>query len=448
MPAIDPPRSPSHAATHVKTNLKTLSAPRYTVAQLISGWLDAGRFPDREIATLTSGRAFITEVVYGVLRHYRTLLFFRERLASRRPAAPIDAVLLAALYELLYLDASQAFAVVHEAVEVARALGGRPAASFVNAILRRAQREETQLRAALQKAPPGIRHSHPEILLNRWKREYGDAKTTALCLWNNDRPETVIHIMTQRTTIAAMIADATARTIELKPHPARPHDSLIVPRGVAVERIPGFEEGFFMVQDPSTLGAVDLLAPQPGETIIDTCASPGGKAVAIWDRLEGRGKLVAFDTHDDRIKRLRENFGRMKINDAYTGITDAAHRSRIEVAIASARAESPDAILLDVPCSNTGVLRRRADARWRFTEDRLAELTELQARMLITAAAVLGPRGRVIYSTCSLEAEENEQQVQRFLAAHPAFKLAGEKRSFPPESGMDGAYAARLEKNP
>lgn len=430
----------------VKKIVSTSGPPRLVAANILAAWIGAGRFPDRELANVSQGRAFVTEVVFGVVRNFRALVFFRERLASRKPSAPVDAVLLAALYELFFLDDTQPFAAVHEAVECARELDGNHAAAFVNAVLRRAQREEVKLRAALEHAPLGVRLSHPDVLLKRWQKQFGETRALALCEWNNSRPETVLHILKHRASVTDFIQRAAAENMKLAPHPARPDDSVVLPRGVAVENVPGFSDGWLLVQDPSTLGAVDLLAPKPGETILDACASPGGKAVAIWDRMNGEGRLVACDTHEDRLKRLRENFTRLKMENTKVVLTDSSDRLRLEAAIRHAQIENPDAVLLDVPCSNTGVLRRRVDARWRFSEARLAELTALQARMLAAAATILKPGGRIVYSTCSLEPEENEIQIQRFLAVHENFKLKSELKSFPPESGMDGAFAARLQK--
>lgn len=418
--------------------------PRLTAARILANWLSAGRFPDREIASVPQHRAFVTEVVYGVVRHHRTLTYMRERLAMRRPAAPIEAVLLVGLYELFFLDDTDEFATVHEAVESARALGGRASASFANAILRRAQREKDAIKSAIAHAAPGVRVSHPDLLLHRWQDHFGIDKAAALCTWNNTRPSTALTVLRRRGTLDHLATLCTAAGIETSPHPARPADSLVLARGAAVENVPGFSAGLFAVQDPSTLGAIDLLDPQPGETILDACASPGGKTAAIWDRLNGQGRVLACDTHEDRIARLRENVDRLELDGVQILLTDATNRSRLEATLREAGTPSPHAILLDVPCSNTGVLRRRVDARWRFSETRLVQLMELQARMLLIAANFVEPGGRMVYSTCSLEPEENERQVQRFLAGHPQFALKAERRSFPPDSGMDGAYAALL----
>lgn len=420
---------------------------RREAARLLAAWLRDGSFPDRELASIAKGRAAVTELVFGVLRRLRALQFLRSKLAERRPRPEVEAVLLVALYELFHLDDTPDFAAVHEAVEIARGADGPQSAAFVNAVLRRAQRDADALRDALAGAPLAVRLSHPDALVNRWTTQYGEAAAIALCEWNNQRPETVLHIVRSKITPDEFNRTARDVGIQIEPHPARPTDCFMLPRGVAVENVPGYREGFFIVQDASTLGAVDLLAPQPGETILDACASPGGKAAAIWDRMNGAGTLAACDLHEDRLARLRENFTRLGMTEAKIIQADASDAATLAAALESVGAKNPDGILLDVPCSNTGVLRRRADARWRFDEKRIAELTSLQAKILNAAATLIRPGGRIVYSTCSLEAAENEKQVKRFLVANPAFKLAGETKSLPPGSMMDGAYAARLDRS-
>ena len=221
----------------------------------------------------------------------------------------------------------------------------------------------------------------------------------------------------------------------------------MLPRGTAVERVPGFAEGFFLVQDPSTLGAVDLVAAKPGETIVDACAAPGGKTAAMADAMRNEGLIIAGDPQGERLQRLRANVERLKLTCARIEQLDAGDLVSLRNAMQRQGASAADAILLDVPCSNTGVLQRRADARWRFDEANLRELGVVQARLLDTAALCVRPGGRLVYSTCSLEAEENAQQVQAFLRRNGDFRLDAETASVPPESGIDGAYAARLVKS-
>jgi len=189
-----------------------------------------------------------------------------------------------------------------------------------------------------------------------------------------------------------------------------------------------------------------LLNPQPGETVLDVCAAPGGKSAALADRLGRAGRLVALEIHADRLARLRQNFTRLAWAEVRIAAADARYPASIREALASAGLPPAyDAVLLDVPCSNTGVLRRRADARWHFSADRLARLVKTQGQILDTAAGFVRPGGRLIYSTCSLEPEENEEQIRRWLERNPTFTLQESRALFPPDTGTDGAFCAWLQ---
>ena len=204
--------------------------------------------------------------------------------------------------------------------------------------------------------------------------------------------------------------------------------------------MPGFDSGAFYLQDPSTERAPALLDPQPGERVLDACAAPGGKTIWMAERMQGRGVLAAIEPSNPRRQMLQENLHRMR-------------QDWVAIQGLDARARPPskdwtdwDAILLDAPCSNTGVLRRRPAARWRFSASSLADSCALQRELLDALAPRLRPGGRLVYSTCSLEAEENEEQVRSFLQRHAGFALDGEVRCLPQTDGCDGAYVARLKR--
>jgi 16S rRNA (cytosine967-C5)-methyltransferase len=175
--------------------------------------------------------------------------------------------------------------------------------------------------------------------------------------------------------------------------------------------------------------------------VLDACAAPGGKTFACAELMNNKGSLIAADLHDDRIAQLRENAARMSYSCVKIIKGDATRRSGMDYA---EKFGPFDRILLDVPCSNTGVLRRRPDARWRFSEDRLRKLSGIQARMLNACTRLLAPDGVLVYSTCSLEPEENILRVEQWLELHPGFKLVEQVSSVPPDSQMDGAFAAKI----
>jgi 16S rRNA (cytosine967-C5)-methyltransferase len=184
---------------------------------------------------------------------------------------------------------------------------------------------------------------------------------------------------------------------------------------------------------------VELLDPRPGESVLDACAAPGGKTAMMAGMMEGKGELVAMDVHDDRldtlqdtIKRTGWDFVKILKGDAAKGFPQ--------------KDKQFDAVLMDVPCMNTGVLRRRVDARWRFTRDRIEMIKKTQRQILTAMSKHVKPGGRLVYSTCSLEVEENEEMVNRWVREQKEFRLVKAKRLFPPKSGTDGAYAALLVK--
>ena len=200
-----------------------------------------------------------------------------------------------------------------------------------------------------------------------------------------------------------------------------------------VADVPGYAEGEFVVQDPGTALAVELMDVHPGDVVLDACAAPGGKTV----QLAWRGASVtACEVNPSRRRRLEENLSRMKMSVAVVGSLPEAGQS----------ADSFGKVLVDAPCSNTGVLRRRPDARWNWSKGKLKALVALQSDILDRASALLGPGGRLVYSTCSIEPEENGLQVDAFLERHPDFRLERAGESLPPESGHDGAFAAALTK--
>jgi 16S rRNA (cytosine(967)-C(5))-methyltransferase len=212
---------------------------------------------------------------------------------------------------------------------------------------------------------------------------------------------------------------------ELKEHPP-------------LAKLPSFAQGFFYIQDPSTLLAVQQLNPQPGERVLDLCAAPGGKLTYIAQRMQNNGFIVAHDTSPERLHLVEENCRRL-------GVT-CAHMVASLANLKFPGSKPFDRILIDAPCSNTGVLRRRVDLRWRIRPEELERLRRTQLELLREAAALLTPVGTILYSTCSLEPEENSKVVQEFLSGNRGFKLECERELLPFADQVDGCYVARLKR--
>ena len=414
---------------------------RAEAARIIARWLRTENFPDRSLEDVTANRAFVTQMVYGAARQRRALEWVIARLSNRRPAKEAIPYLLVGLYQVLMMDDVAPHAAVSETVN-AVAEHAEYAAKFVNAVLRRALREKDEIGSALARQPVGVRESHPDLLVERWTDTFGEARALSLCEWNNGTPDITISANSLRTDTPSLSRILSSAGIDARPHPAAPDNCLVLPHGVRIPDLPGFADGLFSVRDPSTMTAVALLDPRPGERILDACAAPGGKTALIAEQMRGRGSLVAMDLHADRLPRLHENVRRLGL----TGITVAQGDATAGPGDA-ADGKPFDRILLDVPCTNTGVLRRRPDARWRFSLDRLDALTRLQRRMLDSAAACLTPGGTLVYSTCSLEPEEGETLIASWLGDNAEFERGSTASRFPPEAGTDGIYAAVLRRN-
>jgi 16S rRNA (cytosine967-C5)-methyltransferase len=420
---------------------------RGAAAGILTRWLVDGDFPGRLLDTVAQDRPFVTEVVLGSVRRYGSLRWVLDERCKQSPEPPVMAFFLAGAYELLFMDHVQAHAAVFETVEASKAQVHPEATSFLNALLRRVAVERESILSALVRQIDPIRLSHPALLVHRWSKAFGETHMRRICEWNNGRPSICLHPFRLRTGLVAYRKRLTEHGVNSEPHPFAPDtflsvDSLRQP----VENLPGYAEGDFTVQDPATTLAVDLLAPRAGDRILDACASPGGKTVLIAERLDGRGEVIALDVHEDRMVRLRDTIGRLALRGVRPFQADAARLTPALLRDLGLTGDGFDAILLDVPCSNTGVILRKPDVRWRVDAALFARLKRTQLALLDSAAPLVKPGGRLIYSTCSLESEENEGLIGEWLKRQPEFRMERALKTFPPESKCDGAYAVKLRR--
>ncbi len=386
-------------------------------------------------------RGLCHELVCGVVRWQATLdrLIARKTTPGREPRPALVNLLRLGLYQIFWLDRIPPHAAVHETVEQAKRSGYVAQAGFINAVLRGYLREFDEVKkilADMKISQPALGWSHPEWLVEKWRKNFGDEKTRQLLEWNNTPPKTFARVNTLKTDAAKLIErwreenveydfctrDWTGENLafELKSHP--PLNSL-----------GSFRAGWFYIQDPSTLLAPLQLGAQPGETILDLCAAPGGKTTFIAQQMNNDGKIIAHDTFADRLKLIRENCTRLSVTCATATATFNFPPATF------------DRILVDAPCSNTGVMRRRVDLRWLIQPQEIERLRATQLDLLKQAVTVLKSGGVIAYSTCSLEPEENSEVVKEFLAANQNFKLESERQLLPFADSVDGAYVARLK---
>ena len=400
--------------------------------------------------------ALATELVYGTLRWQRYLDWILAP-HSKRALDSLDARVRVALrlaaYQLAFLERVPAFAVVNDAVALAPRTPGVKA--FVNAVLRAFARRGARER---EPAPPrdpvealALRCSFPTWLAARWVARCGREEAEALMRAMNERPPLTLRANTLRVTREALAARLAAeeglgaRLTRYAP------EGLVVGPGGAPGDWAAFADGSFAVQDEASMLVARLLEPEPGETVADVCAAPGTKTTHLAQLMANRGRVLALDPQPARLTRVVEAAARL-------GATCVETLEGTVEARAPGFRGACDRVLVDAPCSNLGVLRRNPDAKWRRRPEDLAACAARQREILGAAAAMVKPRGRLVYATCSLEPEENDEVVKTFLAARPDFAIDpppgfpvpldadGALRCLPHRHGTDGFTAVRFRR--
>ena len=425
--------------------------PRQIAARVLGQRRPGGEFTENLLefaladARLSpADRGLCQEIVYGVVRWQAALDWLIARKTNgREQKSGLQNLLRLGLYQIFWLDRIPGHAAVNETVELAKHGGFGQQAGFINAILRGYLRETEATRkllADLKTTDPATGCSHPEWLVARWQKHFGADKTAQLLEWNNTPPKIFARVNTLKTDAGKLVEKWREENVEydfvrrdwlpenlvfeLKSHP--PLNSLA-----------SFRDGWFYIQDPSTVLAPLELNPQPGEIIVDLCAAPGGKTTFIAQLVNNEGKIVASDISEDRLKLLRENCQRLGVTCVKTTQNSKLKFQNLKF----------DRIMVDAPCSNTGVLRRRVDLRWRISLEEISRLQEMQIVLLNSVATKLKHGGILIYSTCSLEREENlEVVVKQFLIANPDFKLRAANLLRPFADAVDGAFVAKLTR--
>lgn len=428
--------------------------PREIAARLLSQRSE-GRFIEDELDQALArshwrveDRRLVQELVFGVTRWRLTLDRLIDRKTNGSPQKPlVRAALSLGLYQMFWLDRVPSYAAVNEAVEICKRAGHAPQARFVNAVLRGYGREQAETRRwldGLRDTDLSLAFSHPAWLCQRWTQRWGRERTLQLLEWNNLPPPTFARVNTLKTTPEALRKIWQAEPVEFTPAEfdwAAPGTVFQLQRHPPLAQLESFGSGLFYIQDPSTLLASTMLDPQPGEEILDLCAAPGGKTTHLAALTQNQGRISASDIDAGRLELVRENTRRLGASCVTLVPKDSLGEARF------------DRVLVDAPCSNTGVMRRRVELRWRVEASEVLRLAEAQLALLSQASRATRPGGTLLYSTCSLEQEENQAVVEKFLAGHPQFVLEAERQltpfgQTPFGHGVDGAYCAKFRCAP
>jgi len=440
--------------------------PRHLACDILDRLEESGARASQELARLGDGLQderdlhLATELIYGTLRRRSELDHHLTRISGRsteRIQAALLAPLRIGLYQIIHLDRVPFSAAVNESVGIARERAGTRAGGFVNAVLRKACLQRDELRLPPEGENPveslALRHSLPVWMVSRWWERLGEGETRSLSASLSGPAPLALWVNPFRTDPESLASELAREGVLTEVSPILP-GSLRVVRGQP-QRSAAFREGKCYLQDEASQAIVMLLAARPGEVLADLCAAPGGKSMGLASRVGPSGLVVAFDRSVSRLRLVEENRERLGLKEVLPVVADLEKPAPVSCTFAG--------VLLDAPCTGTGILRRQPEIRWRRVPADLTSLALRQAALLETAASLVAPGGRLVYSACSLETEEGEDRIESFLSRHPDFALGDPSGSLPPplqsavtapgyfrtwphRQGCDGFFAAVLRR--
>jgi len=402
------------------------------------------------------GKSYLVKTLTGVVIWKRKLDWIVRHFSSvpvQKLERKIYYYILTGIYNLIDCPELPHYSVINEVVEAVKREKGEKTAGFVNGVLRSVQRDASRVQFPDRESNPvgslAVRYSHPDWMVKRWYKRYGYAHTEELCQWNNSVQETTIRLNTLKPDINRFLAFCRENNCLLNRCKQDSRFYRAANAGMLIHSR-WFREGYFTIQTLSSGLPAIALNPEQNATVVDICAAPGGKATLLAELMQNTGKIVAIDIHLNRLHLLKDAVRRLGISTIYPVCADST----------TTQLKEADYILIDAPCSGLGTLRLKPDIRWKRTEEQIKELTLIQRQLLENASRSIKPGGVIVYSTCTIEPEENEGVVQEFVQSHSAFRLAPldeisseittEGQDFlsllPFEHHLDGSFIAKIRR--
>ena len=406
-------------------------------------------------------RAFVTELVYGTVKWKLAIdwviMYFSS--VRRKKISPwILNVLRLGVYQLIYMSRVPESAACNESVNLAKKYGHQAAAGFVNAIIRNIASNRNNIcypdRGADIVQYLSVKYSHQEWMVQKFIRLFGEEFTESLLAANNETPSFIVRANTLKVSVEQLAESLAAEGVESF-RGRYADDAIIIKNPSAITRLEAFNKGFFQVQDESSMLVVQALDPKSGELIIDACSAPGGKATHIAQLMHNKGTILARDVHEHKIKLINDAVARLGLDIIKTEIYDAALPD-------TKYAKKADRVLLDAPCTGLGIIRKKPDIKWTRDID-TSEITKLQLKLINTVSSCVKPGGILVYSTCTITPEENQDIIRSFLDTNSEFQMSdisgylpkelgkyiedkGMIQLYPNRDGTDGFFIARLER--
>ena len=391
-------------------------------------------------------RAFITKVTEGTLEQmikidYIINSFSNIRVSKMKPV--IRCILRSAVYQICFLDGVPDSAACNEAVNLAGKRGFRNLKGFVNGVLRNIARKKEQIVYPDERKQPqeavSVQYSLPLWLVEQWETEYGMDKTKAMAKALLEEKPTAVRINLNQITKEELIKQLKSEGVDVTESKELPY-ALFLSGYDYLNKLSGFQEGCFYVQDISSMKVAETAEPKEGDVVLDVCGAPGGKSIHIAQMLQGTGQVIARDLTPSKVAKIEENIARCRVENMRAECADA------RVPDESLR-EKADIVIADLPCSGLGVIGRKKDIKYKMTPEKEQELVALQREILSVVPAYVKSGGTLVYSTCTIHKTENEENVQWLLENHRELHLESMQQIFPDETGNDGFCIAKLRKN-
>jgi 16S rRNA (cytosine967-C5)-methyltransferase len=401
----------------------------------------------------------LTEIVYGTIQRRDTLDFYLKPFIKKQNKLQqwVSILLRLSVYQMIYLDRVPVHAVIYEAVEIGKKRGHKGIASMVNGVLRTIQREGVpkleDIKDPIERL--ALETSHPLWLVKRWVSQYGYEETKKMCKINLQPPEQTARTNSNRLSRDTLMERLKSEGFQVEKGTVSPYAVKSLKGNLAHSQ--AFAEGLLTIQDESSMLVADALGVEEGNQVLDCCAAPGGKTTHIAELLHNTGMVVSLDLHEHKVRLIQEQVERLSLSNVTTKVMDSRN---VHLHF---KEESFEKILVDAPCSGFGVIRRKPDIKYAKNEDDITNLANIQLSILNAAAPLLKKGGTLVYSTCTIDKEENEDVVNAFLQSHPDFtrditliermpepvKLFvqnGQVQILPHYFGSDGFYIASLRK--
>ena len=380
----------------------------------------------------------LTNVVYGTLSHDKVLNWEIKQLCEKSPKDEAKVIILMSLYQLKYLDRIPDFAILNEAVSIAKKVGGEFMGNFVNAILRESQRKNLVFTRELAKDEYeylSLTYNMPIWVIKMWEKHYGKEKTLSILKYSNVEPPLSVRVNIHKANKETILQNADFVKGKLA------QNSLIYNGTSPIATTEEMKKGLISVQDESSQYVVEVLNPNENDRVLDMCAAPGSKTQYIAELMNNKGKVLALDLHQHRVDLMKKMLNSLNLTNVTCVCFDSTKLSTKEKLV-----ESFDKVLLDAPCLGLGVVRRKPDILLNLKDENLDEIVNVQEKLLDQAYMMLKSGGEMVYSTCSINKKENDSQIMTFLSKHKDMKRIFEKQIFPNEYDSDGFYICKLVK--